>query len=104
MEGQPLLIVGKVDSRDETPALLVESIETISSLSHLKKREVFVKIPQNTDLNSLRILKTLLTGNLGDQTAYLVFEGGKRIKLPFKIVWNETLAKQISEILENNKH
>ena len=104
IEGQPLLIIGKVDSRDETPAVLVESIETISSLSHTKKREVFIKIPKNSDTNSLKRLKTLLTGNLGDQTAYLVFEGGRRVKIPFTIVWNETLAKQISEILENNGH
>jgi DNA polymerase-3 subunit alpha len=103
-EGQPLLIMGKVDSRDETPAILVESIETLSSLSQEKEREVFVKIPKDTDLNSLKRLKMLLTQNLGGQTGYLVFEGGKKIKLPFKIIWNETLAKQISEILENKEH
>ena len=100
-EGQPLLIIGKVDSRDETPAIMVESIETLSSLSEQKEREVFIKIPKNTDLNCLKRLKTLLTQSLGDQKAYLVFEGGKKIKLPFKIVWNETLAKQIAEIVEN---
>ena len=103
-EGQPLLIIGKVDNRDETPAILVESIETLSSLAEKKEREVFVKIPKDTDLNSLKRLKTLLTENLGSQTGYLVFEGGKKIKLPFKIVWNETLAKQIAEILENDVH
>ncbi|MCX6704529.1 MAG: OB-fold nucleic acid binding domain-containing protein, partial [Candidatus Woesebacteria bacterium] len=103
-EGQPLLIVGKVDSRDETPAILVESIETLSSLAQEKEREVFVKIPKDTDSNSLKRLKTLLTQNLGGQSGYLVFEGGKKIKLPFKIIWNETLAKQIAEILENKEH
>ncbi len=103
VEGQPLLITGKVDTRDETPAILVESTETLSSLSQEKEREVFIKVPKNTDLNSLKRLKTLLTGNLGDQTGYLVFEGGKKIKLPFRIVWNETLAKQIAEIIENNE-
>lgn len=104
MEGQPLLIIGKVDSRDETPAILVESIETLSSLSQEKEREVFIKIPKETDTNSLVRLKTLLTQNLGPQTGFLVFEGGKKIKLPFKIIWNETLAKQIAEILENKEH
>jgi DNA polymerase-3 subunit alpha len=103
-EGQPLLVIGKVDNRDETPAILVESIETLSSLSTRKEKEVFIKIPQNTDPNALKRLKTLLTDNLGTQAGYLVFEGGKKIKLPFNIVWNETLAKQISEILENSSH
>lgn len=101
IEGQPLLIIGKVDSRDETPTILVESIETLSSLSQQKEREVFIKIPKKTDLGALKRLKTLLTQSLGDQNAYLIFEGGKKIKLPFKIVWNETLAKQIAEIVEN---
>ena len=104
VEGQPLLVIGKVDSRDETPAVLVESIETISSLSHAKKKEVFIKIPKSSDTNALKRLKTLLTQNLGDQTAFLVFEGGRRVKIPFTIVWNETLAKQISEIVENGGH
>lgn len=102
-EGQPLLVVGKVDTRDESPAILVESIETLSTMRAEKEREVFVKIPESCDVNSLKQLKTLLTQNLGVQTAYLVFEAGKKIKLPFKISWNETLAKQIAEILENNK-
>ena len=102
-EGQPLLVVGKVDTRDESPAILVESIETLSTMRAEKEREVFVKIPENTDINALKRLKSLLTENLGEQTAILVFEGGKKIRLPFKISWNETLAKQITEILENNK-
>jgi DNA polymerase-3 subunit alpha len=103
-EGQPLLIIGKVDSRDETPAILVESIETLSSLNQEKEREVYIKIPKITDLNSLKRLKILLTQNLGAQTAYLVFEKGKKIRLPFKITWNETLAKQIAEIIESEEH
>ena len=100
VEGQPLLIIGKVDVRDETPSVLVESIETLSGLKNKKEREVFIKISKNTDANSLRRLKELLSGNLGDQVGYLVFEGGKKIRLPFNIAWNETLARQISEILE----
>jgi DNA polymerase III subunit alpha len=102
-EGQPLLVVGKVDTRDESPAILVESIETLSTMRAEKEREVFVKVPESTDVNALKQLKTLLTQNLGEQTVYLVFPAGKKIKLPFKISLNETLAKQIGEILENNK-
>lgn len=104
-EGQPLLILGKVDVRDETPSLLVEGIETLTSLSEKKLREVFIKVPKSVDASHLRHLKELLTQNLGDQTAYLVFGGdgggGKRVRLPFKITWNETLAKEITHILES---
>ncbi|QQG41228.1 MAG: DNA polymerase III subunit alpha [Candidatus Woesebacteria bacterium] len=109
LAGKPLLVVGKVDFRDETPSILVESIETLSSLSEKKQREVFIKIPGNADANSLKRLKELLTNNLGDQSAYLLFDatgGGKRVKkvkLPFQISWNETLAKGITDILETAK-
>ena len=101
VQGQPLLIVGKVDTRDETPAILVESIETLASLSEKKQREVFIKMPKNVDAAVLQKLKALLTANQGDQTAILMFEGGKKVKLPFQISWNETLAKEISVILES---
>lgn len=99
-EGQPLLVFGKVDVRDETPNILVEGIETLSSLNEKKVREVFIKVPKSIDANALRRLKTLLTQNLGDQMGYLMFENGKRVKLPFRIAWNETLAKGIAGILE----
>ncbi|KKR70346.1 MAG: polymerase III, alpha subunit protein [Candidatus Woesebacteria bacterium GW2011_GWA2_40_7b] len=98
-EGQPLLITGRVDVRDDAPNLLVSSIETMASVGEKKDREVFVKIPKETDPGSLRKLKELFTNNLGDQTAYLVFEHSRRVRLPFKIAWNETLAKAIAETL-----
>lgn len=98
--GRPLLIRGKVDTRDDSPNLLVESIETLNSLKEKKKKEVFIKIPKNTETAALRRLKELLTNNLGVETATLLFEGGKKIKLPFNISWHETLAKEINEILE----
>ena len=101
IEGQPLLISGHVDVRDDSPNLLVESIETLTSLSEKKEREVFVKIPKGTDANALRKLKELFTNNLGAQTGYLLFEGGRKVRLPFKIAWNESMAKAIAGLLEN---
>lgn len=100
-EGQPLLVVGKVDVRDEEASILVEEIETLASMGQKKEREVFIKIPKTADSNALKKLKALLTENLGDQKGTLIFENGKRVRLPFKIAWNETLAKSIISILEN---
>jgi DNA polymerase-3 subunit alpha len=100
-EGRPLLVSGRVDVRDETPGIIVEAIETISSFGEKKQKEVFINIPTKTDPNLLKRLKSLLTENLGDNEACLVFDSGKRIKLPFKISWNESLAQKISEILES---
>jgi DNA polymerase-3 subunit alpha len=97
---QPLLITGRVDARDETPALIVENIETKESLNE-KGKEVYIKIPKTVGLPELRLLKDLLTQNPGEHSITLVFEREKkRVKLAFKINWSESLAKQISLVLE----
>ena len=102
VEGQPLLIHARVDLRDEDVGLIVESIETLANFSENKEREVYISVPAGVGADSLKRLKALLTENLGTQTGYLVFDGGKKIKLPFKIAWNETLAKSISGVLEGS--
>lgn len=100
-DGKPLLVTGKVDVRDETPGIIVEAIETLTAGGGEKMREVFINIPEGTDVNSLKRLKTLFTENLGNQDAYLVFGNDRKVKLPFRINWNESLAQKISDILEN---
>lgn len=101
IEGKPVLISGKVDFRDETASIIVESIDNLDGFGSQKQDEVFIKVPKTVTDDVLRRLKTLLTQNLGDKVAYLLI-AGKKIKLPFKINWNETLAKSISSVLENN--
>lgn len=98
-QGTPLLITGKIDVRDDSPNMLVETIETMASLEEKKEREVFIKIPKNTGTEALKQLKELLLANPGDQAGTLIFDGGKRVKLSFKIGWNETLAKAIAQTL-----
>jgi len=101
IEYKPLLISGKVDNREETPALIVESIETIEQYLQ-KDREVFIKIPVNITKFQMNMIKTILLQSKGDYIAYLVFEGkNQRFKLPFKINWNKELAKQITVVIDN---
>ncbi len=99
--GKPLLVNGKVDIRDETPGLIVESIESISSESQSNKDMIHIFIPKGTGVNALKKLKALFTENLGNKEAVLDFEEGKKVKLPFKIAWGERLAKEIQEVIEN---
>ncbi|KKS17671.1 MAG: DNA-directed DNA polymerase III alpha subunit [Candidatus Woesebacteria bacterium GW2011_GWA1_41_7] len=99
-EGKPLIVTGKVDVRDESPGIIVDAIETIGGLGEDKPKEVFINVPRETDVNCLQRLKTLLTENLGNLDAFLVFDGGRKVKLPFKINWNENLAQKISDVLE----
>ncbi len=99
---KPLLISGRVDAREETPALIVEAIETIDALRD-RPREVFINIPKEADTSRLKELKSLLILNSGDQFVTLVFEGKQKIRLPIKISWSENLARLISEVLEGNQ-
>ena len=85
--------------RDETPGIIVDSIETVETTNN-KHEEIDINIPAGTDLNTLKKLKTLLTESLGNREAYIVFEGGKKVKLQFKIYWDEILANKIKDILE----
>lgn len=105
----PILISGKVDTRDESPAIIVESIETKESMekkgqdkSFSKGKHLYIKIPKNTDVNQLRRLKGLLLSSPGTQKVSLMFQenGGKTIDLSFTIGWSELLAREISQILE----
>ncbi|MFC1625638.1 DNA polymerase III subunit alpha [Patescibacteria group bacterium] len=101
VEGQPLLVYGKADLRNDALNIIVESIETLKSLQEKKEKEVFIDMPKKVDTNLLIRLKEYLLENQGDKTAYLVFED-RKVKLPFKISWSETLAKEIQGIFEKS--
>lgn len=95
IEGKPVLVAGKVDARGETPSLILEAIETVVE----PKAEVFIDIPKDTSKDKLAGLKSLLIASPGEKTAYLMI-GQEKIRLPFKISWDETLAKRITDILK----
>ncbi len=105
IDNKPLLISGRVDRREESPALIVEAIK-IKDESKKADKNLFITIPVNTDGARFRQLKTLLIAQPGDQAVTLVFEGNSKehVKLPFKISWSERLARQISEVLEGKGH
>ena len=97
---KPLLISGRVDSREETPTLIVEAIDTGETKTE-GKNEVFVRIPKDVSPFKLRTLKTILEESAGFSPITLVFEGRReRVKLAIKISWSEDLARKISQILE----
>jgi len=97
-----VIISGKLDSREEELSLLVDSIKSPDEEGP-EGNEVYIKIPKNVTSGQLRDLKNLLLNNQGSKEVTLVFTGkNKSIKLPFKITWNESIARQISSILEGN--
>ena len=99
---KPIIISGKIDSRDDGLSLLAESIYTPGEEGP-EGNEVFIKVSEKVTSSQLRDLKNLLLNNQGSKDITLIFtETGKNIKLPYKISWNESIAKQISSILEGD--
>ena len=98
---KPLLISGKVDSRDESPSLIAESVEAPGEAIR-RPKQLFVNVPPATSVDQLKTLKTLLSQNPGNQEVTLVFEGNnsENVKLPLGIQWSESLALRISQLLE----
>lgn len=101
VDQKAILVSGKIDSRNDEPTLLVESLESKDS-AQSKEDKLYIEVDQNVKSGNLKKLKDLLLNNPGNQKVTLVFEKSKkRYALPFKISWSETLAKQISDVLED---
>ena len=107
VDSKPFLVEGRVDSREDSPNILVESIKTQSDFSSLGSTEdtLFIKIPKNIENEQLKVLKDLLLAYPGEQQVSLVFEGADQaITLPFTITWSERLSRLISEVLEGTPY
>ncbi len=97
---KPLLLIGKIDTREDTPAMVVDSVETPDTLDDSEK-DVFIRIPKGVSSSQLKSLKELLLSNPGNLPCTLVFEGeDKRINLPFRISWGSDMAKRINSVFE----
>lgn len=102
VDNNPVLIEGKVDFRDDSTSILVDSVITTNSVAKANNR-LFIKIPKKTNTENLKELKKLLLNHPGEGLVSLIFEGGnrKQIDLQIKINWSKELAGEISTILEN---
>ena len=99
---KPVIVSGKVDSREEELSILADSIYSPGE-EDLNGNEALITIPKDASTDQLRELKNLLLNNYGEKEVTLVFSGkNKKIKLPYKILWNESVAKQISSVLEGS--
>ena len=95
----PLLIAGKVDSRDENMSLIAETIDTTTT-AELNGEQLFIRVPTSATSEHLKKLKTLLLANSGNQKVSLVFEGKEhaKINLGITISWSRQLAVEINEV------
>jgi DNA polymerase-3 subunit alpha len=91
--GTPLLVIGKVDHRDESSNILVDGVETLS------QAPVLIKIPDGTPTEKLQELKDLLMKRYGEREGFIQFANGKLVKLSFKIGWGKELEDEVSKLL-----
>lgn len=97
-ENLPAIVAGKINTRDEDVSIIVDSIETIGKSDN----ELIIKIPEKTDLNTLRKLKTFLLSIPGNDKVCLFFDKSNTKKnISITISWNEENAKIISQILND---
>lgn len=98
-ENFPIIVEGKINTRDEDISIIVENIKTKKD----SENELLINVPNNTDLERLRQLKTFLLSIPGSDNVCLYFEkSNKRKLLNIKIAWNEENARIISQILHDN--
>jgi DNA polymerase III subunit alpha len=103
VDNQPLLITGKIDSREEGLSILVNEIETKDKINE-NGDHLFVKVPKTATAENLKKLRDLFLDNPGEQKVSLLFEGkSKKLDLNIKVNWSNELAGQISGILEESQ-
>lgn len=91
--GTPVLLKGKVDHKDESINILVDSA------TKLENPPVRIKIPNGTSPEIMKKVKDLLMENSGDREAFIDLEGKKLVKLSFKIKWGKEIEDKINQLL-----
>jgi DNA polymerase-3 subunit alpha len=104
-QDQVVLVRGKVQHEDEEFKIIADKIiipkdEDVEFAKDQDYKEIFV--PRKTSPETLKKLGTLLKANLGQEKIVIVIPNGakpERIVLPYKVNYNEDLAKEIEKIL-----
>jgi len=104
-EDSIILLRAKVQNRDKELKLIAEKISLPKTNLPQEVagdyQEIFV--PRKTSKETLTTLGRLLKSNLGKTKIIIIIpNGGKaeKINLPYQVDWNESLAKQVEELLK----
>lgn len=103
IDNKPLLVSGKIDTREDTPTIIVNSIS--GDAEGNENDQLTIKIPKNVDVDQLKSLKSLLIRNPGNQRVSLLFQGDttRKVELDIKIHWTKVLANDILSIFEKTQ-
>ena len=105
---QPLIIEGKVEYREDSLSLIVNTVMTIEEAppqnftARFQEAENILRIPRGTKPQALLEINQILQSNKGDQDLTILVEnsyGEKKIKLSYGVAWNKSLEEKIKNIL-----
>lgn len=97
VDHKPLLVTGKIEHRDESPSVLIETVQTEADLQN--EEGVFtISIPPSATPDNLKNLKQILLMHPGSQKVMLSFDGNRDVPLTFGVSWSENLSQSISEL------
>jgi len=111
-EGEGLVVIGKIDEREEEKSVLADKVYTIEKAQKLfitpsqshssttKEFDFVITIPQGTSSQKLIALNKLLHQNPGDAKGALLFQhngDSKTLKLKFGVNYNKKLEKKLKK-------
>ncbi|KKQ95665.1 MAG: polymerase III, alpha subunit protein [Candidatus Woesebacteria bacterium GW2011_GWB1_43_14] len=98
-ENNILLVEGKIDTREDSRAILVNSFKTKDGLSGDNK--MIIDIPKGISSKKLIMLKSILEKNPGDKPVAFMLLGPKiEVNSPLMVSWSVELSEKISNLLD----
>ncbi|OGM73727.1 hypothetical protein A3H21_03785 [Candidatus Woesebacteria bacterium RIFCSPLOWO2_12_FULL_42_8] len=98
---RPLLFSGKLDFREESPVMLVDSL---NSEGDAQAETFYIRIPRKTSPDKFAELKNILVKHPGGAKVILKFEEkNTEYPLAIKIDWSSDLSRMISDLLEGKE-
>ena len=95
-DGKVVLIIGKVESREEEISFIAEKLE-----EYKVENNHLINIPANTSKEKLLELKNLFEENVGEDEIVLFFEeSSKKVTPKQKIAWSKSFEKQVEIVLK----
>lgn len=123
VNGNAIVVIGKIDKREEEKSVLADEIYTVSEAKEIynhqsdriyqaenknkpvnqdKEADFIVTIPKNTSPQKLMTVNQLLHDSPGDQKGALFFKyngDGKILRLSFGVNFTKKLEKEIKKVL-----
>lgn len=101
-EDSALTLKGRVDNRDDKIQIIVDSVSPIDTKLTPQDmiHEIFIK--NGTPKEKLEKVSNLLKSHKGDHEINIAIESGnnlKKIKLPYKVDYNDELSNEVEKIL-----